>query len=186
MRKIALVLGYGVAHNMYERKQVTYLSFVLHHLRIGKHVFNKADTTVYFGGGFTSAQNCSEAGSMLLWFSQQELQKQIGFEMVTGGITAREILVEFRSRVGDEPVTIFCEQSRRRQITFLAQRLFSTYEVVGVPFDAAALSRWQCFMRLVVYLPLEILTWYVPFLWKIRYRLHQHRLARIRRNRLPG
>lgn len=186
MRKIALVLGYGVAHNMYERKQVTYLSFVLHYLRIGKHVFNKTDATVYFGGGFTSTQNCSEAGSMLFWFSQQELQKQIEFEMVTGGITAREILVEFRNRVGDVAVTIFCEQSRRRQINFLAQRLFSAYEVVGVPFDAAALSRWQRFIRLVGYLPLEILTWYVPFLWKIRYRVRQHRLAHIRRNRLPG
>lgn len=112
-------------------------------------------------GGFTNRTDLSEAAAMKLWFEHAGIPKSALVITHDRTTTARGNLIEFNRVVGDVPVVIFCEASREKTMRFFAGKLFSSFSIHGIPFDAKSLTpealveqRWQY--------RLEYLAWYLP------------------------
>lgn len=179
-RRIQFINGYGVPSNLLDPAFECYLNLIYTITGMDPWSPVYQPLRVFLGGGFTNRGDITEAQFMESWFRRQSLRRTVSFIRLEQGITARQNLEELYRFVGDVPVTIFCEQSSELRMRFLASRFFSDFEVCGLRFEPAAARRFSYFVQTLVYTPLELLAWYIPFLYRLRLYLRLWRLRRIR------
>jgi hypothetical protein len=168
-----------------------YLGNALECIRAFQKENPKIPIRLYLVGGHTNTLRYSEAQALERWFSVhlqndpiallKPLQVSIGrdpWKWQASCISSRmnlEVLYTCLDRFRE--LHLFCEWSRRWSFRFLANRLFSGFELHAVPFDQRSLTISNEIKQRVWKLPIEILAWYIPAFY--RYILYPRQLARI-------
>lgn len=147
-------------------------------------ILGREDCTfeIYFGGGYTNRLDKTEAAALQENWRIRSLDEELRNSLchLILGDTGRENLCLLRKEIGDVPVIIFCEYSRRFAMRFLTQRYFSEALVVGIRFDEPSLTPRHQLAQLLVRLPLEVVAWYWEPANKLRLWLRQGHVRRVR------
>lgn len=159
-----------------------------HYLRsvvaVLKTILSREDCTfeIYFGGGYTNRLDKTEAAALQENWQVRSLDENLRDSPCHPilGDTGRENLCLLRKEIGDVPVIIFCEYSRRFAMRFLTRQYFSYALVVGIKFDASSLTPRHQLSQLLVRLPLEVAAWYWEPANKLRLWLRQGHVKRVR------
>lgn len=147
-----------------------------------KHLEEHPDTSIdlFLAGGYTNREDLSEAEAMHQWLKNYGLPNNISVQLIDTTTTARDNMLEFRKRVGDVPVLIFCEYSRQPTMRFFAQKLFRQPLVQGIKFDEPSLKFTHRLKQMTVKLWLEELAWHSKTIDTLRKRLRERHVAHAR------
>jgi len=135
---------------------------------------------VFLAGGLTNRTDLTEARAMLNWFEAKGKPDNAEFLMIEDTTTAKDNMVAFRKLVGDEPVAIFCEHSRRHTMRFFALSLFNQYKILPVKFDAKSLRTKHRLQQVLLKTPLEILAWYWKPADNLRLKFRARHVVKVR------
>lgn len=170
------VNGYGATRNPKDRNYTHYLDEVSRFIRRDP----KTEFTVYLCGGYTNRIDLTEAECMRRIWELRGIPQNVSLVLIEKTTTARDNLQAVRL-AGDEPITVFCELSRKPTMWFLASRLFSSVQVVGIGFDEKSLAIGHRLKQLFLKFPLEALAYYSPLFDKLRVILRERHVADARR-----
>lgn len=175
--KYIYVNGYGVPNDpLNDHNMHAYLMQVCRCI----HAYGAKSTKLYLAGGFTNRTDLSEARAMLMWLKHNGSISGAEINLLEATTTARENMKYFRSLVGDVPVIILCEYSRRPTMQFFADMLFSVNDVRGVPFDKRSMSLAHRLKQWTTRLWLEKLAWHSSFFDALNRRLRARHVAQAR------
>lgn len=147
-----------------------------------KHLEGHPDTNneLFLAGGYTNREDLSEAEAMHRWLKNYGLPNSVSVHLIDTTTTARDNILEFRKRVDDVPVLIFCEYSRQPTMRFFAQKLFSQPLVQGIKFDEPSLELTHRIKQHTVKLWLEQLAWHSKIIDALRKWLRKRHVAHAR------
>ncbi len=173
----AYINGYGASRDpLHDGNLGRYLEQVLEHLR--EH--RDAGINLFLAGGYTNREDLSEAEAMHQWLKNYGLPNYVSVHLIDTTTTARDNMLEFRKRVNDVPVLIFCEYSRQPTMRFFAQKLFRQSLIQGLKFDKPSLKLAHRMKQQTVKLWLEKLAWHNKTIDALRNRLRERHVARVR------
>ncbi|MBI4098820.1 MAG: YdcF family protein [Candidatus Magasanikbacteria bacterium] len=171
------VNGYGAPKDpLCDGNLDRYLGQVLKYLE----AYRDTNVDLFLVGGYTNRLDMSEAEAMKGWLMNRGLPSNVTIRLIDTTDTARDNMVEFKKRVGDVPVLIFCEFSRRPTMAFFAWKLFAEATVHGVRFDERSLRLAHRIKQLTTKLWLEQLAWHSKTIDVLRKWLRKRHVDRAR------
>lgn len=174
---IILVNGYGAPlEPLMDENLHRYLTEVVSILEGSED----GENALYLAGGYTNRSDLSEAAAMSAWLKARELPKGTVIFLIETSTTARGNLTRLKDLVGNVPVTICCEYSRRLTMKFFAKKLFSQSVIRGIKFDEDSLRLDHLISRYTIKHWLEVLAWHSRIVDRFRRWLRKRHIARAR------